>query len=246
VADRQEPNLAEAGDIRGGKEIELGEIAKLWKGTEPDTERDPISQKHQPPPAEAATQSDGRLPGPDPAPTANARAQGNEGSDRDRRFVPQRLELPWFDVDACLAELRKNINRADGNRWESVSMPDGLVYCSPEGLWRALNDSTAGNPILAATAADRESQRNILYSAVWEMAEKKGAIATGMLESDHYLIRVTIITGSGRISPISPLLIPFLAEPAFGVPATALEGEKGLAIRRMVAAVKPRPGVEVA
>jgi hypothetical protein len=232
--------LKDVGNFRPGKVIEFSEIARIWKDVEPGTE--PHSGSLPPPlsPAGGTASAVVQLPCPAPARAAAPHPQGSRKPDKG--FVPQLVELPWFDADACLAELRKGINRTDGKRWESVSMPDGLVYCNPDGLWRALKDAAPGNPAIAAAEADPESKCNILYSAVREFAEKRGAIASDMLESNRYLARVVIITGSGRMSHVSPLLIPFRAEQAFGVTAPDLEMEKSLAIRRMVASVKPKPG----
>jgi hypothetical protein len=155
-------------------------------------------------------------------------------------FKHDRLELDWLDLDAVLAALKPKINSFFDGGWEAVSQPDGIVYCRPDTLWRAVKESSPRNSQLMAAEADEETKRNILYTVVWELAEKRNAVATDMLDTSFYLCPVTIITGSGRLSTgAPPLLAPFKAE-GFGLLPSDLENNKSASIRRMVKSVKPK------
>lgn len=179
------------------------------------------------------------LPQPEVDPDTKPDHPMGHTSEKEITFKHSRVELPWLSLEALLTELISWVNLLIKDRWGAVSMPDGIVYVNHDCLWGVLKKIAPANPTLLTADADESSKRNILYSVVWTLSEKRNAIAAEMIGPGYYMIPVTIVTGTGKRVGGSPLLIPFKAE-AFGVLPSALEKMKSPELWKMVKSIKPK------
>lgn len=159
-------------------------------------------------------------------------------------YKPKRIYLPWFDIDVFLNELKAEINVVNGKSWGAVSMVDGLVYVQPHCTWAILQriapDSERATMMLAS--ANEADKRNIMFSAIWDLGEKRQAVQLSYLNPLSYVIPVEWVDGNGEkmrsaTGKAFPM-IPFKAE-AFGALASDLETLKSMALRRIVKSITP-------
>lgn len=179
---------------------------------------------------------------PDPV-MQNSSPDAIAAADRDA-YRPKRVAIPWFDAETFLAELKTEINVVVGKQWGALSMPDGLVYVTPNCIWDVLlriAPEDVKNSLMIA-AADGSSKEDLLYSTVWKLGEEHHATMIEYMGPSYYRIQTKtidanekeILSRSGR-----PLyLVPFKAE-AFGALASDLEATKTNAVFRVVKKITP-------
>lgn len=190
-----------------------------------------------PPPPPIAT----NLPQPEEDPAEQRdHPLGHTAPDNKAPLRAGRANLPWFEPEKFLSNLKQWINVVANGRYGAVSMPDGLVYVHCDCMWNILNtvvpDEHKGN--LLAAAADETTKRSIMHSAVWTLSETRNAIAADMIKPEYHTIPVVVINGSGKATS-NTLMIPFRAE-AFGELPSTLESTKSIALRKMVKSIKPK------
>ena len=159
-------------------------------------------------------------------------------------YKPKRISLDWFDMDVFLAELSAEINILKGKSWGAVSMVDGLVYVRPDCVWAILQkiapDSETATMMLANT--NEAKKRDIIFSAIWDLGEKRQAVQLSYIQPGQYLIPVEWINGDGievLTADGNPFVMtPFKAE-AFGALASDLEDMKKMPLRRIIKSITP-------
>lgn len=142
---------------------------------------------------------------------------GEEG-----RVVNSLVPIDWFDSARVLAYLKQFINRMKGGRFYAFSMPDGTVYIQVGFFWSAAKRLSGNDTRLLTADADIQTRRDIMFSMVERLKEKK-AIATDLLGPGFFMATFVIKPDSGE--PWEENLIPFRAE-AFGEPVAIMEARK--------------------
>jgi len=154
---------------------------------------------------------------PDQDPDLFGTTAGKEGK-IENSLVP----IEWFDPASMLVYLKQFINRMKGGRFFAFSMPDGIVYVQVAYFWQVAKRLSRNHPGLLAADADIQARRDIMFSMVERLKEKK-AIATDLLGPGFFMVVFVINPGSEE--PREENLIPFRAE-AFGEPVSILEARK--------------------
>ncbi len=154
---------------------------------------------------------------PDQDPDIFGVTAGKEGK-IENSLIP----IEWFDPGAALLYLKQFINRIKGGRFFAFSMPDGIVYVQVSYFWQMTKRLSHNDSRLLAADADIQARRDIMFSMVEKLKEKK-AIATDLLGPGFFMAVFVINPGSEE--PREESLIPFRAE-AFGEPVSILEARK--------------------
>ena len=140
----------------------------------------------------------------------------------DERIVNTLVPIEWFNPAATLSYLKQFINRMKGGRYAAFSMPDGTVYVQVAFFWMAAKRLSRNNSKLLAADADIQARRDIMFSMVERLKERK-AIATDLLGSGFFMAGFVINPDSE--APREDNFIPFRAE-AFGELVSTLEARK--------------------
>ncbi|HOI17407.1 MAG TPA: hypothetical protein PK036_13795, partial [Geobacteraceae bacterium] len=140
----------------------------------------------------------------------------------DERIENTLVPIEWFDPAATLSYLKQFINRMKGGRFVAFSMPDGTVYVQVAFFWMAVKRLSRNDSKLLAADADIQARRDIMFSMVERLKERK-AIATDLLGPGFFMARFVINPDSE--APREDNFIPFRAE-AFGETVSALEARK--------------------
>jgi len=140
----------------------------------------------------------------------------------DERIVNTLVPIEGFDPAATLSYLKQFINRMKGGRFVAFSMPDGTVYVLVAFFWMAAKRLSRNDSKLLAADADIQARRDIMFSMVEQMKERK-AIATDLLGPGFFMARFVINPDSE--APREDNFIPFRVE-AFGETVSALEARK--------------------
>ena len=140
----------------------------------------------------------------------------------DERIENTLVPIEWFDPSATLSYLKQFINRMKGGRFVAFSMPDGTVYVQVAFFWMAAKRLSRNDSKLLAADADIQARRDIMFSMVERLQERK-AIATNLLGLGFFMARFVINPDSE--APREDNFIPFRAE-AFGEPVSTLEARK--------------------
>lgn len=143
-------------------------------------------------------------------------------SGTDERIVNTLVPIEWFDPAAALSYLKQFINRMKGGRFYAFSMPDGTVYIQVAFFWMAAKRLSRNDSKLLAADADIQARRDIMFSMVERLKERK-AIATDLLGPGFFMARFVINPESEARREDS--FIPFRAE-AFGEAVSTLEARK--------------------
>jgi len=154
---------------------------------------------------------------PDQDPDLFGITAGKEGK-IENTLVP----IEWFDPASMLVYLKQFINRMKGGRFFTFSMPDGIVYIQVAYFWQVAKRLSRNHPTLLAADADIQARRDIMFSMVERLKEKK-AIATDLLGPGFFM--AVFVINPGSEAPREENLIPFRAE-AFGEPVSILEARK--------------------
>ena len=141
-------------------------------------------------------------------------------------------DLSWLKVDEFLQELKKEINQVAGGKWIAFSMPDGVVYVHPAGLWAVLKRLALKEkvPEVVTCEGDRTLKRSILVSLI-NALRKEGCIADGLIQ-EGYFAAPFLVYREDEESPTRVLYTPFKAE-AFGVLPSELENQKGEILKKI-------------
>jgi predicted protein tyrosine phosphatase len=154
---------------------------------------------------------------PDPDPDIFGASGGT-----DERIVNTLVPIEWFDPAATLSYLKQFINRMKGGRFVAFSMPDGMVYVQVAFFWMAAKRLSRNDSKLLAADADIQARRDIMFSMVERLMERK-AIAADLLGPGFFMARFVINPDSE--APREDNFIPFRAE-AFGEAVSILEARK--------------------
>ena len=141
---------------------------------------------------------------------------------KEGRIENALVAIEWFDPAAALAYLKQFINRIKGGRFFAFSMPDGTVYVQVAYFWSVAKRLSHNDPRLLAADADIQARRDIMFSMVERLKERK-AIATDLLGPGFFM--ACFIINPDSEEPREENLIPFRAE-AFGEPVSILEARK--------------------
>lgn len=168
-------------------------------------------------------------PLPDPRPET-AQTEGDKDSifishakEEKEKVNLKELPLPWFDADRYILELKRYINRLDGQRWSAFSMPNGYVYFQTGVLEEMAKKLGKGDPDIALMDSNRELKRNILYSIVCNLRREKDAIARGLIKDGYFGGPFVVKLWDGKEH--SYYYTPFNAE-AFGETVSYFESLK--------------------
>jgi hypothetical protein len=140
----------------------------------------------------------------------------------DERIENTLVPIEWFDPAATLSYLKQFINRMKGGRFFAFSMPDGTVYIQVAFFWMAAKRLSHNNSKLLAADADIQARRDMMFSMVERLKERK-AIATDQMGPGFFMSRFVINPDSE--DPREDNFIPFRAE-AFGGSVSTLEARK--------------------
>ena len=140
----------------------------------------------------------------------------------DERIENTLVTIEWFDPAATLSYLKQFINRMKGGRFVAFSMPDGTVYVQVAFFWMAAKRLSRNDSKLLAADADIQARRDIMFSMV-ELLKERKAIATDLLGPGFFMARFVINPDSE--APREDNFIPFRAE-AFGEAVSTLEVRK--------------------
>lgn len=201
---------------------------------EKDTPREPATETQGPPvqsPRDSPKDADGSDTAeetsaanvavfgayPDPDPDIFGASGGT-----DERIVNTQVPIEWFDPAATLSYLKQFINRMKGGRFVAFSMPDGTVYVQVAFFWMAAKRLSRNDSKLLAADADIQARRDIMFSMVERLKERK-AIATDLLGPGFFMAKFVINPDSE--APREDNFIPFRAE-AFGEAVSILEARK--------------------
>lgn len=140
----------------------------------------------------------------------------------DERIVNTLVPIEWFDPAATLSYLKQFINRMKGGRFVAFSMPEGTVYVQVAFFWMAAKRLSRNDSKLLAADADIQAWRDIMFSMV-ELLKERKAIATDLLGPGFFMARFVINPDSE--APREDNFIPFRAE-AFDEVVSTLEARK--------------------
>ncbi len=146
----------------------------------------------------------------------------------------------WFDADCVLREILKTVNLVVDGRWGSISMPNGMIYCSDREFFLALQRSAPENIELMIAPGFEDKRQDIVYSCVWELSRQRNAVATEQLKTGYYT-SLFILSSPGKSQNIDTKPIPLipLYTAAFDVLPSSLENKKSIAIKKVVGSVTP-------
>ena len=150
-------------------------------------------------------------------------------SAKEGRIENSLVPIEWFDPVAALAYLKQFINRIKGGRFFAFSMPDGTVYVQVAYFWMMAKRLSRNDSRLLAADADIQARRDIMFSMVERLKERK-AIATDLLGPGFFMACFVINPSSEE--PREENLIPFRSE-AFGEQVSILEARKVQRLREI-------------
>ncbi|TYO96728.1 HD domain-containing protein [Geothermobacter ehrlichii] len=221
-----------------------GRDIRLKPDDEQEVPPDTIQESEGEEPSTSTTDKETRLEtGAESAPDMAADEEGEKTDPEDSGGQQEELSEAStnkgfpdnLDLEAVLSGLKKRINRIEKGRWSVVSIPEGLVLCQPDALWKEIRRVGKRTPELLLGDADEETKRKILAAVVERMSSELKAIETSIVAEGYYTSQCLVVMGSGKA--FRSLLIPFRAE-AFGVLPSHLEALKSPLLRQMVRKVK--------
>lgn len=137
----------------------------------------------------------------------------------------EEIDLPWFDYDEILAELKISINKVIEDDWKAFSMPDGIVYVRPKVIWSAaykLAEKHGDSSLILQGNADRQFRQRVILSIVNRFREK-GFIPPGIVGEGYFSSPFVVKTSEAELAPA--YYVPMMAE-AFSPTVSALENLK--------------------
>lgn len=143
----------------------------------------------------------------------------------DNRKSPVRIDLPWFDLEACVERMKTRINKVRSNRFQIFSMPDGVIYCQPSFLEEIAKKQAKkyGDDSLATLPDSDPAMRQILFSMV-ETLKDVGLIDVSLIR-DGYFSAPFRLRWKNTGKTTSVFYIPFQAS-AFASTVSELEKTK--------------------
>lgn len=160
----------------------------------------------------------------------------------NEKVIITEVDLPWFDFDEFVRELRPEINRIENGRWSAFSMPDGIVYIQPNMLWRTAQTIARrrGDMSLAAAGGDETFRRNVIFSVVRKFREK-GGVPDGILGDTFFSAKykMKMRKEGGSVKEFKPSYTPLKAE-AFAPSVSELEAKKEGTMLKDIFEVLPR------
>jgi len=138
----------------------------------------------------------------------------------EHKSIPKEMPLKWFDSDTFLKELKPFINRLDGSRWRSFSMPNGYVYFQTGVIEEVVKKLGKDDPDVALMDSSREMKRNIMFTVIQKLKREKDAIARGLIKETYF--GGNFIVTMTHEKPLKGYYTPFLAE-AFSESVSSLE-----------------------
>lgn len=151
---------------------------------------------------------------------------GSSVKPEKEKFNITEQDIPWFDPDEFLAEIKPYINRLNGGRWDAFSMPDGYVYVQVKVLWEVAKKIARqkGHKEVLLGDADEGIRRNILFSITSRLRTDKDAIARGLIKDEFFGAPFVVKMSDGKQYD-KGYYTPFVAE-AFSKTVSELEASK--------------------
>lgn|GEM_PF-365487 len=120
-------------------------------------------------------------------------------------------DLSWLPVEEFINILRSEVNRVKNDRWIAFSMPNGVVYVHPTGLWQILRKVALKVSALdiITMEEDKNLRRSVLASLV-ELLREKGYIEEELIQKGYFSAPFLVYRKEGE--PIRVLYTPFKAE----------------------------------
>jgi len=152
--------------------------------------------------------------------------------------VVYEYDLSWLKIQEFLQELKKEINRVVDGKWIAFSMPDGVVYVHPTGLWAIIKKLALKEriPEVITCEGDKTLKRSILVSLI-KILRKEGCIEEGLIQ-EGYFSAPFLVHREDEKEPVRVLYTPFRAE-AFGVMPSELEKLKEGTVLKKITKVEP-------
>jgi len=154
--------------------------------------------------------------------------------DEEAEKVVYEYDLSWLKVGEFMQELKKEVNRVVGGKWIAFSMPDGVVYVHPTGLWNIFKKLALKEriPEVITCEGDKTLKRSILVSLI-EVLRREGCIEEGLIQ-EGYFSAPFLVYREDEKEPVRVLYTPLKAE-AFGVIPSEFEKlKKGTVLEKIV------------
>lgn len=140
------------------------------------------------------------------------KVEKKEAEEEDDEVMIYKYDLSWLSVEEFIEALRKEVNRIRGNKWIAFSMPNGVVYVHPTGLWQILKKLAMKEDVLEILTmeGDNNLKRSVLVSLVG-LLRKKGYIEEELIK-EGYFAAPFLVYKKGGGEPVRVLYTPFKAE----------------------------------
>ncbi len=162
------------------------------------------------------------------SPLANQRPKGSNKMQHNRKVDPP---PDWFNEDSLRKALRKQINVVNEGAWESVSMPNGIVWVKFTAINTAIVEASGDLNEVRGLGADRAAQSKLALDI---LSACNDCLVEGYLLEGQSATKCKVTTAKDKSSPM--FLTPIKAS-WFFTTASALEAEKGPDIKRMVKSI---------
>lgn len=122
------------------------------------------------------------------------------------------VNIPWFDVDSMIAQLRPQINQTQGRRFAAFSMSNGYVYVQPKLIENIAKEQAEKAGVLDVVSMGNSDMQKILLSIAHSLRQGE-MLAKEMVKPNFYGSYFTITFHGGNT--LKGYYTPFHAE-AFG------------------------------
>lgn len=122
------------------------------------------------------------------------------------------MNIPWFDLDSMIAQLKSHINQVDGRRFTAFSMSNGYVYIQPKLIENIAKEQAEKGGTLDVVTMEKEDMQKVLVSIAQVLREKE-LLAKEFVKTGFYASYFTIVFKGGN--ELKGYYTPFHAE-AFG------------------------------
>lgn len=142
-------------------------------------------------------------------------------------------DLSWLNVSEFMQELKKEVNQVVQGRWVAFSMPNGVVYVHPTGMWRILKRLALKERVhdVVVFEGDEVFKRSVLVSLV-KILRKEGYVADWLIQ-EGYFAAPFLVYREDEKTPTRVLYLPLKVE-AFGVLPSEFESLKGETLKKVV------------
>ena len=141
-------------------------------------------------------------------------------------------DFSWLDVNEFISILKEEINKVSMGKWVAFSMPDGVVYVHPSGLWGVLKKLALKYNVsdVLLSEGDKEFKRAVLVKFI-DILRVEGLLCDDLIQKGYFAAPFYVYK-EGEKKPSRVLYTPFKVE-VFGLPSELEEKKEGTILKKI-------------